>query len=106
MGKKTQQSRSGVGIAPSEWRPSLWTRLAPPAETGVVLNRIDQSEQPARFTIRVHRIAVCIGFPPHRRSRIAHSDMPMWISFFGGYPGTKSSGLIEKKAHSLLAART
>jgi hypothetical protein len=87
MGVKSRQSRGGVGIAPSGWRPSLCSRKTPPTETGVELNQIDQGEQPARYTIRVHRIAVCVGFPPHRRSRTAHADMPMWLSFSEGTLG-------------------
>jgi hypothetical protein len=101
MGEKTPQSRSGVGIAPSGWRPSLWSRMAPPTETGVVLNRIDRGVQPASYAARVHRAAACAGFLPHRRSRTAHADMTMWLSFLEVTPGRSCQGLIGKKAPAL-----
>ena len=106
MEKNFPQSRSGVGIAPSGWRPSLWSRLAPPAETGVVLSRIDRDVQPASYAARVHRATACAGFLPHMRSRTAHADMAMWLSFLEVTPGRNCQGLIGKRAHSLMAAHT
>ncbi len=97
MGMNPLQSRCGVGIAPSGWRPSLWTRLAPPTETGVVLSRVDQGEQSASYTIRVPRIAVCVGFPPHRRSHTAHADMPIWLSFLEGALGRSHQGWFRRR---------
>ncbi len=66
--------------------------LAPPAETGVVLNQIDLGKQPARYTLRVHWIVACAGFLPHMRSRTAHADMSMWLSFMEGTPGRSHQG--------------